>query len=121
MNDKVNFLDYIFEIRSDLNWTRSESGEVIVEMENKGFTNMIAQKFFKKPSVSHIHLEGMGSFIFLCIDGKRSVFEIGALLKEEYGEAAEPLYERLSIYMKQLQNTGFIKKTGIKNDLKNFD
>ncbi|ETP71190.1 Coenzyme PQQ synthesis protein D (PqqD) [Lachnospiraceae bacterium JC7] len=114
MSDKVNFLDIIFEIRSDLNWTRSESGEVIVEMENKGITNRIAQKFFKKPAVSHIHLQGMGSFIFGCIDGKRSVFEIGALLRDEYGEGAEPLYERLSLYMKQLQNTGFIKQTGIK-------
>ncbi|WP_036606492.1 PqqD family protein [Oribacterium sp. P6A1] len=114
MNNKDNFLDYIFEINSDLNWTISSSGEVIVEMENKGFTNRIAQKFFKKPAVSHIHLQGMGNFIFGCVDGKRSVFEIGTLLKEEYGDQAEPLYERLCLYMKQLQNTGFIIKIGIK-------
>ncbi len=116
MSDKVNFLDYIFEISSDLNWTCTTSGEVIVEMENKGITNRIAQKFFKKPAVSHIHMQDMGSFIFRCIDGKRSVFEIGALLKDEYGDAAEPLYERLSLYMKQLQNTGFIKQIGIKSE-----
>ncbi|MBE6003020.1 MAG: PqqD family protein [Lachnospiraceae bacterium] len=114
MSKKENFLDYIFEINSDLRRTITSSGEVIVEMENKGFTNRIAQKFFGKPAVSHIHIQGMGSFIFRSIDGEKSVFEIGVLLKDEYGEAAEPLYERLSLYMKQLQNTGFIKKTGIR-------
>ena len=117
MNNKDNFLDYIFEINSDLNRTISSSGEVIVEMKNKGFTNMIAQKFFKKPAVSHIHLPGMGSFIFGCIDGKRTVYEIGALLKDEYGDEAEPLYERLSLYMKQLQNSGFIRQVSPLHEL----
>ncbi len=109
-SNKDNFLDYIFEIKKDLTWTESEYGEVIVDMENKGFTNKIAQKFFKKPEVSHIHLEGMGSFIFSCIDGKRSVYDIGQLLHEKFGDDAEPLYERLSVYMKHLEQVGFISR-----------
>lgn len=95
-------------IKNDLVWTLSESGEVIVEMENKGFTNRLAQRFFKKPAVSKITLEGMGSFIWTCIDGKRSVYEIGIMLHDKYGDEAEPLYERLSIYMKHLEQVGFI-------------
>ena len=86
----------------------TESGEVIVDMENTGITNRIAQKFFHKPAISHIHLEGMGSYIFTCIDGKKSVYEIGQLVKEKYGEEAEPLYERLSVYMNNLKNVGYI-------------
>ncbi len=105
-----NFLDYIFEIKKDLAWTEAESGDVIVDMENKGFTNRVAQKFFKKPKVSHIHLEGMGSFIFSCIDGKRSVYDIGQLLHDRFGDDAEPLYERLSVYMKHLEQVGFIRR-----------
>jgi hypothetical protein len=50
----------------------------------------------------------MGSYIFTCIDGKRSVYEIGQLVKEKYGEEAEPLYERLSVYMNNLKNVGYI-------------
>ncbi len=110
MTNKDNYLDYVYSIKNDLIWTRSESGEVIIDMENKGITNRIAQKFFKRPKVSHITLEGMGSFIFTCIDGKRSVFEIGKLVKEKYGEDAEPLYERLSVYMKRLEELKFIEK-----------
>ena len=68
MKNKENFLDYVFKVSDDLAWTQSESGEVIVEMENKGFTKRIAQRFFKRPAVSHITLEGMGSFIFKSIE-----------------------------------------------------
>ena len=110
MTNKDNYLDYVYSIKNDLIWTRSESGEVIIDMENKGITNRIAQKFFKRPKVSHITLEGMGSFIFTCIDGTRSVYEIGKLVKEKYGEDAEPLYERLSVYMKRLEELKFIVK-----------
>ena len=110
MTNKDNFLDYVYSINDDLIWAQSESGEVIIDMENKGITNRIAQKFFKRPKVSHITLEGMGSFIFTCIDGKRSVFEIGKLVKEKYGQDAEPLYERLSVYMKRLEELGYVTK-----------
>ena len=54
----------------------------------------------------------MGSFIFLCVDGKRSVYDIGQLVKEKYGDEAEPLYERLSVYMKKLEEAGFVKRVG---------
>lgn len=110
MQNKDNFLDYVFSIKDDLTWTLKESGEVIVAMENKGFTNKIAQKFFKKPEVSYITLEGMGSFIFTCIDGKRSVYDIGNLVHDKFGDEAEPLYERLSVYMKHLEQVGFVNK-----------
>ncbi|QFJ53845.1 PqqD family protein [Pseudobutyrivibrio xylanivorans] len=110
MKNKENFLDYVFKVSDDLAWTQSESGEVIVEMENKGFTNRIAQRFFKRPAVSHITLEGMGSFIFTCIDGNRSVYDIGLLIHDKYGDEAEPLYERLSVYMKHLEQVGFIRR-----------
>lgn len=103
-----NFLDRIYKVTDGLVWSVSDDGVVVVDMENTGFTNRVAQRFFKQPKVSHITLEGMGSFIFRQIDGVRSVYDIGAVLKEEYKDEAEPLYERLSVYMKQLETNGFI-------------
>jgi hypothetical protein len=110
MQNKDNFLDYVFAYPEGLVFTCSDEGKVTVDMENKGFTNKVAQRFFKRPKVSHITLEGMGSFIFLCVDGKRSVYEIGQLVHEKFGDEAEPLYERLSVYMKKLEEVGFVKK-----------
>ena len=110
MNSADNYLDYVFRKNDDLAWTDSGSGEVVVEMENRGFTNRIAQLFFKRPARSYITLDGMGSFIWTCIDGERTVYEIGALLHDKYGDSADPLYERLSVYIKHLEQVGFIKR-----------
>ena len=112
MSKDKNFLDYVFKIPEDLTWVCSDDGVVTVDMENKGFSNRVAQKFFHRPKVSHIKLEGMGSYIFQCVDGKRTVYDIGQLVKEKFGKEAEPLYERLSVYMKQLETFGFVEKVG---------
>lgn len=53
----------------------------------------------------------MGSFIWPLIDGDTTVYDIGQKVAEHFGPDAEPLYERLSVYMKQLENCEFIKKT----------
>ncbi len=101
-------MDRVYRIADGLEWNVSDEGVVTVDMVNKGFANYIAQRFFKKPRISHITLEGMGSFIFTQIDGTRSVCEIGTLVRERFGNDAEPLYERLSVYMKKLEEVGFI-------------
>lgn len=84
-------------------------GKVTVFVENKGFFNFVAQKLLKKPRFSQIHLEELGSFIWQNIDGKKNVKEIADLLHEKFGEKAEPLYPRISVYIKILQNYGFIE------------
>ena len=111
MKHKENYLDYIYKIKDGLVWSVDDEGTVTVDMEHKGFINRIAQRFFDTPQVSHIKLEGPGSFIFKCIDGKRTVYDIGVLVREEFKDEAEPLYERLSVYIKQMENLGFIYRT----------
>ena len=113
MNNKKkadNYLDYIFEKNSSYEWTTDAEGIVTILQENKGLFNTLAQKLLKKPRISQIHMEEFGSFIWKLIDGNLSVYEIGQKVSEQFGEKAEPLYERLSVYIKQLENCGFIKK-----------
>ena len=54
----------------------------------------------------------MGSFIFPLIDGQRTVGDIALLVKAEFGDAAEPLYPRLTKYMQILRNNGFVYYVG---------
>ena len=108
---KKNYLDYIPVISEKNTWSE-ENGTVTIHMVHRGFYAAIAQKFFKRPRVSHIALDEMGSFIFPRIDGRRTVGEIAELVKAEFGEAAEPLYNRLVQYMKILHNNGFIRYDG---------
>lgn len=114
-NKSLNYLDFIPKHNDKHTWNTDEQGIVTVYVENKGVFNRIAQKCFDRPKVSQIHLEEMGSFIWPLIDGKRSVMEIGELVKEHFGEEAEPLYPRLAGYIKMLENSDLIRVGKVDN------
>ena len=103
-----NLLDFIPVRNEKIPFSTDENGKVTLEIENKGLFNKIAQKLFKKPKISFIHLDDMGSFIWPLMDGQRDILKIGELVKEHFGESAEPLYERLCKYVKILESYGFI-------------
>ena len=104
-----NYLERKPTCKNGLNWTKDESGNVTLEMENKGVANRIMQKLIKKPKISYIHLDEMGSFIWPLMDGEKDILEIGKLVEEHFGEKANPLYERLSQYFKTLEKYNFIE------------
>ena len=104
-----NFLEFIPVRNPDINWSTDEKGKVTLEIQNKGIFNCIAQKLFKKPKISFIHMDETGSFIWPLIDGKRTVLIIGEAVREKFGDTAEPLYERLSKFFKILESYGFVK------------
>jgi len=103
-----NYLDYIPQRVDKYRWEKDENNNITVFVENKGAFNRIAQKFFGKPKVSQIHLQGIGNFIWPLIDGHTSIFELGVKVREHYGDEAEPLYERLTEYMRMLEQYGFV-------------
>ncbi len=108
MKNKENFLEKKPQKNNEIGW-KNENGNVTLEIENKGFFNRLAQKLLKKPKISYIHLDDMGSFIWPLIDGKTDIITLGEKVKEHFGDKAEPLYERLSKYIKILESYGFVK------------
>ena len=110
-NKNVNSENYLEKkpiCKDGLNWSKDENGNVTLEMENKGVANKIMQKLIKKPKISYIHLDEMGSFIWPLMDGEKDILEIGKYVEEHFGEKANPLYERLSQYFKTLEKYNFI-------------
>ncbi len=95
--------------KETIDWKTDETGIVTLEIENKGVFNLIAQKLFKKPRISYVHLDETGSFVWPLIDGERSIMELGKAVNEEFGEKAEPLYERLAKYFQILDSYSFIE------------
>ncbi len=89
-------------------WYIDENGLVTLLIENRGFMNRVAQKLLKKPRITQIHMEKFGSFIWQEIDNRKSIYEIGQKIEQEFGEEANPLYERLIQYMRILENHKFI-------------
>ncbi len=106
-NDK-NYLEKIPVHPAEIPWKTDENGIVTLEIENKGAMNRIAQKLFKKPKISYIHLDKTGSFVWPLIDGKRDIIELGKLVDEHFGEEARPLYERLAQFFRVLESYKFI-------------
>ena len=108
-NNNENFLDNKPIRNENIGWSADDNGIVTLEIENKGVFNRIAQKLFKKPKISYVHLDEMGSFIWPLIDGEKDIIKIGESVKEHFGEKAHPLYERLAKYFQILHSYGFIK------------
>lgn len=105
---ETNYLDKIPVHPEGIPWKTDENGIVTLEIENKGAMNRIAQKLFKKPKVSYIHLDKTGSFVWPLIDGKKSITDLAAEVDAEFGEEAHSLYERLAQFFRVLDSYKFI-------------
>ena len=104
----ANYLEYIPVPAKALQYEIVD-GKVTIFQTNTGLFNFIAQKLWKKPRVSQIHLDEMGNFIWPLMDGKNDIYAIATLIKAEYGEKAEPLYNRVVQYFKTLVSYGFVE------------
>lgn len=95
-----NLLDIVFAINPDLIYSVNDDKIVTIEIPQ----NHPIQRFFRKlrvkiPQTQKIELDEIGSFVFLSIDGKCTVKEVGEQLHNAYGEEVEPLWKRLSQYL----------------------
>ena len=106
--ESENYLERCPQRNPDFTWSEDENNVVTIHIENKGFFNSAAQKLLKKPKVSHVHLDEMGSFVWPLIDGKKTICEIGEAVEVHFGEKAHPLYERLAQYFRILESYKFI-------------
>ena len=109
-NKKIqeNYLDYIPKHNSLYLFCKKENNRIEVTVHNKGLINRVAQIIFRRPKYSKIELDDFGSFVWEQIDGERTIFEICALIKEQFGEEAEPLYERATTFFQILRRNSFI-------------
>lgn len=103
-----NFLDAVPVKNPEINFTKDDNGIVTLEIENKGLMNRVFQKLLKKPKITYIHMEELGSFVWQIIDGESDITALGKKVEEHFGDKANPLYERLSQYIKILESYNFI-------------
>jgi len=105
-------LSLVFRISEGLEYEVSEDGIVTIleKQEHK------VQKFFRKlkfriPEYKRISMDEYGSYVFLQIDGIKTVEAIGENLEAKYGDKANPLYERLLLFLNHLEvNCRYIEK-----------
>lgn len=108
-----NYLDYIPIKNPDVEYETNENGKVTVYIEWKGFYHKIAQKFFRRPRVSDIKMDGYGSFVWLCIDDKKDVHQLSRELDEKYPQMEKSL-SRLIKFLEILHDNRLIYWKGEK-------
>lgn len=109
MKKNNNYLDYVPKHNPRYHYSLNEQNHIEILVPNSGLCNRIAQIFFKRPTCSRVELDHFGSYVWNCINGTLSVYEIGFMVREHFGTKAEPLYERLSCFLMTLQKNGFIQ------------
>ncbi len=102
-----NFLELIPIRKKDQEWIE-KNGLVEIIVPRNAILERIIRPIFKTPKTMKIELDALGSCVWKSIDGERAVMDIGEIVKEEFGEDAEPVYERLSTYINILRNNKFV-------------
>ena len=102
-----NYLDFVPVRNPDIEYQTDENGIVTLFVEWTGFYHRIAQKFFHRPRVSDIKLDGYGSFVWLSIDDSSDVHQLSKKLEAEYPDMEKPL-SRLIKFLEILHDNHLI-------------
>lgn len=105
----TDFLECVPKRVEGIEYSKDSDGNVVLKMKNTGLFNRIAQIVLKKPEISYIHLDEIGSCVWLLSDGEKTVTELGESVEKRFGEKVHPLYGRLSQYLRTLESYGFIR------------
>lgn len=103
-----NYLEKVPVRNPGFSWKEDEQGIVTVDMVHKGIFDKLAQRLWVTPKVSHVKLDRFGSFVWKQMDGNRNIIDIGVLVREEFADQAEPLYERLAEFVRMLRDNRFV-------------
>lgn len=102
-----NYMDIQFIPEKKIFW-KIEENIVNLDVENKGFFNRIAQKFFGQPKISHISLDKYGSTLWQLLDGENTVFQIVKKMEEAFPTEKDKMLNRVIAFLHTLQTNKYI-------------
>lgn len=105
-NDEIlnNIPNIIIESNDKFTIVQKEDKVYISRLNNSKSQKIFRKIGFKVPKKSYLEFDEYSSYVYNQIDGKKNIYEIGQLLKLKYGNDAEPLYERLLVFLEHLKN-----------------
>ena len=105
--EEVNLLGLV-PVRN-MKWETSEEGQVVL-LRPKYRNAFLARLLLPRMKNPHfkIKLDDIGSYFWQNCDGARTIKEIAELQKQRFGEAVDPLYDRISLFLQTLQRSRFI-------------
>lgn len=111
-NNNKEVLNIIFKISDNLEYEVDIDNVVtILEKQDHKVQNFFRKLKFRIPEYTKKTLDEYGSYLFLQIDGKKTVKDIGENLEAKYGDKVHPLYERLLLFLNHINsNCHYIKR-----------
>ena len=100
---------YELKPRRLVEWEVSQESRVtlLIPKFSKGFLARALQPRLRRP-LFRINLDEFGSFVWLSCDGNADVRSIGEHMMDKYGPAAEPVFDRIAQFLRQLESSNFI-------------
>ncbi|SHI04058.1 hypothetical protein SAMN02745196_02478 [Clostridium collagenovorans DSM 3089] len=120
-NKQDNFLLYVPYRKHD-EW-EVKKGFVYLIFHHDKAVERFMRWLIKKPSVSDMKFDRLGSCVWTNMDGKNTVYEIGQILlqlpelkkeyanitEEDYIDGCHPIYSRLIMYLRFLNKKGWAR------------
>ncbi|KAJ50219.1 hypothetical protein BD780_001029 [Clostridium tetanomorphum] len=112
MNDNEEVLSIIFKVSDSLEYEVDKDNIVtILEKQDHKIQKFFRKLKFRIPEYKRISMDQYGSYVFLQINGKKTVKDIGENLEAKYGDKTHPLYERLLLFLNHIDvNCHYIEK-----------
>ncbi|MFB6282659.1 MAG: PqqD family protein [Halobacteria archaeon] len=105
----------VIPVRDPLDWEhepdREEDGEVTLVIDNSPsyrFEEWL-YRFFGTPREKTMDLDDVGSWVWLEIDGEKTIEEIAVKLDGEFGERVDPPDETLAVFLAELKERGVLR------------
>ncbi|MFW6124063.1 MAG: PqqD family protein [Acidobacteriota bacterium] len=93
-----------------MKWKTDHQGNVIIlkpKFKNPFLVKHLLPRM-KRPYYK-VKLDEMGSYFWKNCDGEKNILEISELQKKKFRKKAEPVLDRISLFVKSLDRNNFIK------------
>lgn len=91
---------------------------VVLAPRFKGRAGRALVRRMGRPETFRLRLDEFGTAAWGAIDGRRDVGQIADLMRERFGEGAEPAEARLVEFLRRLRNAGCVDVTTPENRVK---
>ncbi|MDH3291468.1 MAG: PqqD family protein [Gemmatimonadota bacterium] len=111
----VNLLEIAPTRRAE--WEEAGSRIVVIRPEpTTSGARLLLDRLLYQLSARRIRLDEYGSCVWRYVDGKRTVADIAAALREEYGDVVEPAEERVGKLIQVFRREEFVAYPGVDRD-----